>query len=134
MPVGPVRRDDGSADFFDGTARGELLLRRCSEQHWSEPQAEQCTTCGRVDLDRVTAAGGASVVSWAVTHGKPKGDQPGRRSVLVIAELDEGPWWWSQVVDADPEAVGAGTRLLLDFQRPDDEHEAVPVFRLAQDA
>ena len=133
MPVGPVRRDDDSAAFFDGTARGELLLRRCPDGHWSEPQAEQCTTCGRTDLERVPAAGGATVVSWSVTHGRPRGDEPGRRTVLVVAELDEGPWWWSQVVDAEPEAVGAGTRLRLDVQRPDDEHEAVPVFRLALD-
>ena len=30
MTVGPVVRNDASAPFFDGTARGEFLLRRCT--------------------------------------------------------------------------------------------------------
>ena len=87
--------------------------------------------CGSAGLDWTPAAGGASVVSWAVTHTKPDAAGQTETTVLVIAELDEGPWWWSQVVDAAPGAVRTGTRLLLDYQRADAESEYVPVFRLA---
>ena len=51
--------------------------------------------------------------------------------MLVIAELDEGPWWWSQLTAADPARLTAATRLAVAFARPDEEHEAVPVFELA---
>ena len=52
-----------------------------------------------------------------------------RTSLLVIAELDEGPWWWSQLADGDPAGLTVGTRLRLAFARPDEPgHEAVPVF------
>lgn len=128
MTVGPVNRDEQTAAFFDGTAADQLLLRRCPAGHYSEPQAAQCTSCGRTDLEWAAAGGGASLVSWAVTRSGDKS------TVLVIAELDEGPWWWSQLTSADPARLTVGTRLRLAFERPaetaDGEPEAVPVFEL----
>ena len=125
MTVGPVDRDDATADFFAGTAAGRLLLRQCEHGHYSEPAVTQCTTCGSLRLDWAPAGGGASLVSWAVTWSQE--DVP---TVLVIAELDEGPWWWSQLTGADPAGLAVGTRLTVAFARPDGDHEAVPVFKL----
>jgi len=132
MPVGPVARDDRTTEFFDGTAAGKFLLRRCEVcQSVSAPQARQCGQCGSTELGWQPAAGGASVVSWAVTHTRPGQDGTTRTEVIVIAELDEGPWWWSQVVDAAPDAIHLGARLRIDFQRSGEDSEYVPVFRLA---
>jgi uncharacterized OB-fold protein len=69
-------------------------------------------------------------VSWTVFHDPAEGEPPGKRTVLAIAELDEGPWWWSLLAAAEPEALRAGQRLRLDFERNGD-HEAVPIFRPA---
>ncbi len=33
MSVGPVQRDDATAEFFDGAAAGRFLLRQCSGGH-----------------------------------------------------------------------------------------------------
>jgi uncharacterized protein len=126
MTVGPVDRDEATAEFFDAAAAGRLLLRRCEHGHYSEPAVAQCTTCGSLRLDWVPAAGGASLISWAVTRSKD-----GAPTVLVIAELDEGPWWWSRLTAADPARLTVGTRLVVAFARPDGEHEAIPVFELA---
>jgi hypothetical protein len=63
--------------------------------------------------------------------GRPSGDTEPERTVLVIGELDEGPWWWSQLVGADQASLAAGARLRIEFPRAADEHEAVPVFVLA---
>ncbi len=130
MTVGPVDRDEQTAAFFDGTAAGQLLLRRCPDGHYSEPQAAQCSACGSLELEWAAASGGASLVSWAVSWS---GDAA---TVLVIAELDEGPWWWSQLAGGDPAGLSVGARLTLAFARPDTgpdgtAHEAVPVFELA---
>jgi uncharacterized protein len=132
VSVGPVVRDDATAKFFDGTAAGRFLLRRCAAGHVSEPAAVQCTTCAATDLDWVQAAGGATLVSWAVSWSRPAaGDEP-RRTVLVIGELDEGPWWWTQLAgDPDAAALAPGRRLRIEFERADAEYEAVPVFVLA---
>lgn len=132
MPVGPVTRDEATAEFFDGTAAGKFLLRKCEEcAAVSVPQAKQCGFCSSTRLTSQPAAGGASVVSWTVTHTKPDPAGNTQTQVLVIAELDEGPWWWSQVVDADPAALRTGTRLRIGFERASDQSEYVPVFQLA---
>jgi uncharacterized OB-fold protein len=134
MSVGPVVRDTATAAFFDGTSAGQFLLRRCPAGHMSEPAVAQCTTCAATDLVWAAAGGGATLVSWAVSYGRAGVGEPPTRTVLVIGELDEGPWWWAQLAeDLDPESaeLAPGRRLRIDFQRPDNEHEWVPVFLLA---
>ena len=118
MTVGPVERDDATAAFFDGTAAGQFLLRQCPAGHCSEPAAVQCATCATTELRWKPASGGATLVSWAVTGG----------TILVIAELDEGPWWWSQLAGSTAEPA-VGQRLQIAFAQS--EHESVPVFAQA---
>lgn len=71
------------------------------------------------------------LVSWTVVWGRPSGDTAPERTVLAVCELDEGPWWWSQLMDADPAGLDVGQRLRVEFRRAADEHEAVPLFVLA---
>jgi len=131
MTVGAVRRDAETAEFFDGTARGEFLLRRCADcGTLGEPDIRRCRGCESVRLGWAPAAGGASVVSWAVVNGRVGTDGPAARTVVAIAELDEGPWWWGQVLDADPVTIAAGQRLTISFE-PAEGQEVVPAFRLA---
>jgi uncharacterized OB-fold protein len=151
VSVGPVVRDEATAEFFDGTAARQFLLRRCPARHFSEPPAAQCTTCGATDLHWTPASGAATLVSWAVTWSRPAAGEPQVRTVLVIGELDEGPWWWGQLAgtsaddgEADdqladcgvPESGGevrltVGQALRIEFRRAEGEYEAVPVFVLA---
>ena len=131
MTVGPVVRDAATSEFFDGTAAGRFLLRCCPAGHFSEPPATVCTTCASTELGWAPAAGGGTLVSWTVVWGRPSGDTKPERTILVIGALDEGPWWWSQLVGADPASLAVGQRLRIDFRRAAGEHEAVPVFALA---
>ena len=129
MPVGPVGRDESSSPFFDGSARGEFLIRRCQTcASASEPQATTCASCSGIDLVWEPASGRARLVSWAVTYNVDE-EQP---TVLAIAELEEGPWWWSQIADADPEALDVDMALHIEFDRSGDS-ESVPIFRIASD-
>lgn len=129
--TGGASRNDATAAFFDGTARGELLIKRCSRGHFSRPQAEHCPQCGSTELEDTPASGSAKLVSWAVVHGRPREGQPPPEPVVpAIVELQEGPWWWSQLVGVDPAALGEGQPLRVDFERPEGS-EAIPVFRPA---
>lgn len=134
MSVGPVQRDDATAEFFDAAAAGRFLLRCCPAGHISEPAVRQCTACAATDLEWVQAGGGAALVSWAITWSRPSdGDEP-RRTILVIGELDEGPWYWTQLGGDQPpdeSQLTTGCRLRIAFERAGAEHEAVPVFVLA---
>ena len=131
MTVGPVARDDATAAFFDGTARNELLLARCIAGHLSSPDASTCHQCGARIEDLHPASGRATLVSWS-TVAPPRGAAPGTPSVIaVIAQLSEGPWWWSRlVVDGDRGQLQVGAAVRVEFERHDDGSEAVPVFRL----
>jgi uncharacterized protein len=129
MSVGPVERDEATAEFFDAAAEGRFLLRRCPDGHYSEPPAALCTTCGAAQIGWAAAGGGASLVSWAVTWGKPGPDEEPAPTVLAIGEFDEGPWWWAQLQDADPAELAVGVRLVVAFAAGGSE--MVPVFRLA---
>ena len=129
MTVGPVTRDVATAEFFDGTAVGQFLLRHCTDcDALSTPQAAQCERCCSTALDWRPASGDATLVSWTVAHGRPDTSGTASRTVLGIAELAEGPWWWSQIADADPAQLRVGTPLRIIFRRYDAQHEAVPVF------
>jgi uncharacterized protein len=128
VSVGPVARDASTAEFFDAAAAGRFLLRQCADGHFSEPAAAACTACAKTELRWTPAAGGAALVSWAVVA------ETAGPTVLVIAELDEGPWWWSQLDLADPADVATlavGRRLRVEFRRAGEEQEAVPLFVLA---
>lgn len=126
MTVAAVRKDDDTAAFLDGTATGEFRIKRCPEGHSAEPSAGVCGRCGASELVWCAATGGARLISWTVTHARADGSN----TVLAIVELDEGPWWWTQLADADPDTLVANLRVRVDFQRADAEHEAVPVFRV----
>lgn len=125
---GPVARNEATSVFFDGTAGGQFLLKRCPDGHWNRPQALLCTECGSQDLTAEAAAGTARLVSWAVVHPRPgaPGESAGP-AVPAIVELDEGPWWWSQIVGVDPAELRDGLRLRVVFERPEGS-EVVPVF------
>jgi uncharacterized OB-fold protein len=128
MPVGVIARDEQSATFFDGTQRGELLIRSCAAcGHLNAPPAEACAKCNDVELSWVAASGRAQVVTFVVIHGR---GAPPPRTVVAIVELAEGPWLHSQLVDVDPDAVSVGDPLVVRFEQPDGG-EAIPVFRPA---
>jgi uncharacterized OB-fold protein len=129
--VGPVARDQATATFFEGTARGELLVRRCrSCRAWWSPQAVQCATCGSTGLDWEPSAGTGHLVSWSVTHGRPREDGSTARVVVGIVQLDEGSWWWAQLRTDDPGALAVGDRAVVHFERSGDDSETVPVFAI----
>lgn len=131
MTAAAVRRDAETAEFFDGTARGQFLLRHCTAcGELAEPEVRRCPNCESEALGWQPAAGGAAVVSWAVVHHRSSDGQARQPSVVVIAQFDEGPFWWAEVLDADPAQMAAGQRLRLTFQ-PVPDHETVPAFLLA---
>ena len=129
---GPVGRNEQSAFFFDGTAAGQLLLLRCDNGHWNRPQNTACAECRSSELTPAPASGRASLVSWVVVHPRPPADgsEPGPPTVPAIVEFEEGPWWWTQLVDVDPATLRAGDALEVVFEHQEGS-EAFPAFTTA---
>jgi len=131
MPRFAVRRDDATAEFFDGTARGEFLL--VQDTRTGEVLAPQFdTTADPERYVRVPAAGTGTVVSWVVVHQREPDGSTSRIPVAIV-ELDEGPWWWSSVTGADPDEELLGRRVQVAFETVGDG-EAIPYFTLIEAA
>lgn len=130
MPSFAVRRDEATAEFFDGTARGEFLLVKDTQT--GEVLAPQFDSA--VDPERyvrVPAAGTGTVVSWVVVHERAADGSVSRRTVGII-ELDEGPWWWTSVTGADPGEDLFGRRVRVAFEQAGDG-ETIPYFTVIEE-
>lgn len=130
MSLTPVVRDEYSAPFFDGAARGELMLRYSpSSGAWSPPEARVCATSRAADLEWRAASGEGALVSWTVIPGRSRGGRPAADTVVGIVETAEGPWLTLRIVNAEEVAPAAGAAVRVEFVRPEGG-ESVPVARL----
>jgi uncharacterized OB-fold protein len=105
-----------------------LVIKRCAAcRSWAAPDASDCTGCGGAELTWATASGDATLVSWAVSHGRPGAAAP--PAVLALVELTEGPWLHSRLLDdVDPAGLREGLPLCAHFEHPA-EGESYLVFR-----
>lgn len=128
-PFAPVLRDELSAPFFDGTAEGRLLIRRCNAcGHVRGFEVPICTECYLEPFEWIPSSGTGQVVSWVVMHSRAGADGvvPEPRIVATV-ELSEGPWMVSALLGVAPDAVAGGMSVHIAFERPDGS-EAIPVF------
>jgi uncharacterized protein len=128
----PVARDEASANFFDATAEGRLLLRACTDcQHIRGPEVPMCTECLSEDFNWIDAAGTGHLESWVVVHSRAGADGvvPAPR-IIATVELTEGPWMIGALTGIEPEAVTGSLGVVVAFERPEDS-ESIPVFRPA---
>ncbi|GGN23101.1 Zn-ribbon domain-containing OB-fold protein [Streptomyces fuscichromogenes] len=126
LPV--VHRDVATELFFDATARGELLIRRCADcgAH-AAPQSDACPDCRSTEATWVPAAGTATVVSWTVAHSRAGAAE----TASALLELTEGPWLYAPLHGLrDGERPWAGMPVTVAFERPDGG-ETLPVFHPA---
>ncbi len=116
-------RDDDSVEFFDGTARGELMIKQCDTcGNYQRPDAMACSKCHSPELSWTGSSGRGSLVSWIVVHGEGS-------SVVGLVELDEGPWLHARLVDVDTPSLSVGDVFTVDFEPAGEEN--VPIFRPA---
>lgn len=141
MEIGVVRRDGRADAFFDGAAAGRLMIKRCGDcASWYAPDASECPGCGG-ELGWAAASGRATLVSWAISHGRPRRDPDGlgaapagqeqagqEQAVLALVELSEGPWLYSRLADVARPGLREGLPLRAHFEHPD-EGESYLVFR-----
>ena len=128
----PVGRDESSAAFFDGAARGVLMLRRCrSCAEVLAPEAMTCAACGEADLEWTGAAGTGTLVSWTIVHRPPTPAFAGATPyLLALVELAEGPWLHARLDTGEADGLHPGLPLQVAFVRPP-ESEPYPVFTIA---
>jgi hypothetical protein len=122
--------DDASAPFFEGAAKGVLMLQRCRNcSKYVFPVEEVCTNCLEADLEWAEASGDATLHTFGVMHYLY---HPGFAKELpyniAVVELAEGPRI-SARVDAANEDLEVGMALTTEFEEAGEV--SVPVFKPA---
>jgi uncharacterized OB-fold protein len=114
--------------FWDGTARGELLLQRCRACRATYfPPQPFCPRCTSDDVEVVRASGRASLTSYVVAHrGAPGFEAP---YVIAVVELEEGPRLLTNLVEVPPEPERLPLDLPLEVVFEPLGELALPLFR-----
>jgi uncharacterized protein len=125
--------DQASAFFWEGAARGELLVQRCADcLAFQYPPTVVCEKCQSRDVRPTPVSGRGTLYTLTVMHQAflPvfAEDLP---FTIALVDLDDAPGarLLANIVDADPGGLAPGDRLEVVFEPRGDY--AVPQFRPA---
>ena len=125
--------DHASAFFWEGAARGELLVQQCADcDSFQYPPTVVCEKCQSRDVRAARVSGRGTLYSLTVMHQAflPvfAEDLP---FTIALVDLDDAPGarLLTNIVEADPAELAAGDALEVVFEPRGDY--AVPQFRPA---
>lgn len=115
--------------FWDGCARGELMLQRCLDcgKPYFYPRPV-CPECGSVNVEWFTASGRATLYSYVINHRPARGFEDDAPYAIAVVQLEEGPRMMSNIVGVPntPEELILDMALQVSFEQRGDV--SVPVF------
>jgi uncharacterized OB-fold protein len=107
--------DDDDRFFWDGVARGELLIQRCSGcgvlRH---PPVPMCPHCLSTEWDTAPSAGRGTVHSWVLSHHPTEPDASPR--IVALIALEEGVRMVSNLTGVAPSDVVNDMPVSLVFE------------------
>lgn len=114
--------------FWDGCARGELLVQQCRDcgTYVFVPEAA-CTNCFSTQLDWTRSSGKGTVYTFSTMYRVPSPAFESPHTVASI-KMDEGYFMLSNLVDIDPDEIEIGMPVEVTFERVTDEI-TLPKFR-----
>lgn len=114
--------DAESQPFYEATAQGRFLLRRCrdcGQAHWYPRSL--CPFC-MGETVWVEASGRGEIYSYSVMR------KAGDPYVLAYVTLAEGPTMLTNIIGSAPEALAIGLPVRLDLQAAGGQK--VPLFQV----
>ncbi|HEX4207075.1 MAG TPA: Zn-ribbon domain-containing OB-fold protein [Ktedonobacteraceae bacterium] len=124
--------DGDSRPYWEGLARGELLIQRCDacSRYVFYPRSI-CPHCFADQLSWVAASGNGTIYAYTVVHQAYGPFADGVPFVIAIVELEEGVRMMTRIVDAQRERVAVGVAVRVTFA-PVDEGLTLPYFQLVE--
>lgn len=126
-------------DYNEALKQNKLLGLRCKQCNAiTVPPKIACGGCASTDMDIVQLSGKGSIQTFTTVFVPPEGREPEAPYIIVLVELDEGPWLMGNLVGVDPNKVTmeiVGKRVMMGHAVfPGDKYsageEARPVFSL----
>jgi uncharacterized OB-fold protein len=106
--------------FWDGCARGELMLQRCRD--CAEPYFYPrpiCPACGSTDVEWFRASGRATLHSYVINHRPARGFEDDGPYAIAVVQLAEGPRMMTNIVGVPntPEDLILDMELQVTFEQ-----------------
>lgn len=117
LPAPAPERNLESAQFWDATAEGRLLLRRCDSCGtlvWY-PRSF-CPDCGSFSTSWTEASGEGTVYSFTIVHRSQGRYSDAVPYVLAYVELAEGPRIMTNIVGCEVDEVRVGQAVRVVFE------------------
>lgn len=120
--------------FWDGCAKGELLIQKCGKcGHRPWPVVQTCEQCGADALTFEAVSGKGRLASWCSFERPYYGELMPVPYDTILVELDEGPWFISNPSGFANTEAEFGMPVKLAFIDCEDSKGAfkLPVFEKA---
>ena len=118
--------------FWDGCARGALMLQRCRDcgEPYFYPRP-LCPECGSTDVEWFAASGLATLYSYVINYRPAPGFEADAPYAIAVVQLAEGPRMMTNIVGVEntPENLILDMELQVTFEQRGDI--SLPVFRPA---
>jgi uncharacterized protein len=106
--------------FWDGCARGELVLQRCLDcgKPYFYPRSV-CPSCGSTKVEWFTASGRATLYSYVINHRPARGFENDGPYAIAVVQLAEGPRMMTNItgVPNTPEDLILDMDLQVTFEQ-----------------
>jgi uncharacterized OB-fold protein len=127
LPAGAPPVNLETRPFWDATAQGRFLLRRCNGCGFViwYPRG-LCPDCGSVDTEWFEASGRGMIYTFSITRRGQGRWRDASPYVLAYVELEEGPRVMTNIVAADPDSLRIGQPVEVTW---DDTGEGTALYR-----
>ncbi len=104
-------------DYNEALKNDKLLGLKCKEcGAITVPPKMDCRTCTSPDMDIIELGGKGKIVTFTTVNVASEGRQDEVPYIIVLVELDEGPWIMGNLIDIDPneatmELIGKRVRM-----------------------
>ena len=112
-----VAPDDLDDAFWEGCVRHEFLVHRCTECGRAYWPASSCLDHGSASMRWDPASGTGAVFTYTVFHHAYDPRFADRVPyALAVVQLDEGPFFHTDILGCDAEAVQVGMRVEVVYE------------------
>jgi uncharacterized OB-fold protein len=90
-------------EYNKALMKGKLLGLKCSTcGRITVPPKMACQDCGSLDLEVTEVSKEGKIVTFTVVNVGPEGRQNEVPYIIVLVQLDDGPWIMGNLIDIDP--------------------------------
>ena len=116
-------------DYNEALKKGKLLGLKCKDcGALTVPPKMVCRGCTSVNMDITEVKGNGKIKTFTVVNVAAEGRQGETPYIIVMVELDEGPWIMGNLIDINPQKAGMeliGRRVAMGIKMfPGDKYSA----------